>query len=86
MAPAVLEEIVEARLSDIFDLIENVLKKIKRNELLPGGIIWTGGGSNIQNLEELSRNALKLPTQTGHIEMFGNMRKALKLIIGLRVS
>jgi cell division protein FtsA len=33
-----LDEIIEARLSDIFELIERYLKKIKRNELLPAGI------------------------------------------------
>ncbi|HEV7423560.1 MAG TPA: cell division protein FtsA, partial [Candidatus Paceibacterota bacterium] len=37
-----LDEIIEARLSDIFELIENHLKKIKRSELLPAGIIFVG--------------------------------------------
>lgn len=60
-----LERIIEARLSDIFDLIEAHLKKIGRNGLLPAGIILTGGGSGIHTVEELARAALRLPSRIG---------------------
>ena len=40
-----LDEIIAARLTDIFELIDAHLKKIKRDGLLPAGIIITGGGS-----------------------------------------
>ncbi len=73
-----LTEIVEARLSDIFELIENHLKKIRRNELLPAGIVFTGGGSNITGLEELSKQILKLPSKIGSTEMFGSNKTKLR--------
>lgn len=73
-----LNEIIEARLSDIFELIENHLKKIKRNELLPAGIVFIGGGSNIVMLEELSKSLLKLPSKIGTTEMFGNIKTKLR--------
>ena len=73
-----LNEIIEARLSDIFDSIENHLKKIKRNELLPAGIIFIGGGANTVGLEELSRISLKLPSTIGTTEMFGNAKTKLR--------
>ena len=57
-----LSEIVEARLSDIFELIESHLKKIKRNGLLPAGVILTGGGAGIATIEDLAKAALKLPS------------------------
>lgn len=60
-----VNEIIEARLEDIFELIDNQLKKIKRSELLPAGIILTGGGSEIKNLEEIARRQLKLPATIG---------------------
>ncbi len=63
-----IDEIVEARLGDIFELIENHLKRLRRNELLPAGIIFSGGGTYINNLEELSRNQLKLPIRLGPVE------------------
>lgn len=62
-----LDEIIEARLSDIFELIENHLKKIGRSGLLPAGIILTGGGSGIEIIESLAKNILKLPSQIASI-------------------
>lgn len=58
-----LDEIVVARLSDIFDLIEAHLKKLGRSGLLPAGIIITGGGSGLANIEDLAKAALKLPSK-----------------------
>jgi len=62
-----LEEIVTARLSDIFELIENHLKKIGRNGLLPAGIVITGGGSGLNAIEVMAKAALKLPSRIGSI-------------------
>jgi len=73
-----VDEIVGARLSDVFELIENHLKKIKRNELLPGGVIWVGGGANTEAIVELSKIILKLPTRIGTTEMFGATKTKLK--------
>ncbi|MEI7709771.1 MAG: cell division FtsA domain-containing protein, partial [bacterium] len=73
-----LDEIVEARLSDIFELIENHLKKIKRSGLLPAGIVFVGGGANTKGLLDLSKIFLKLPTSMGETEMFGNTKTKLR--------
>lgn len=62
-----LEEIVSARLSDIFELIEAHLKKIGRNGLLPAGIIITGGGSGLTSIDDLAKAALRLPSRVGTI-------------------
>ncbi|MEI6553789.1 MAG: cell division FtsA domain-containing protein, partial [bacterium] len=69
-----LDEIVIARLSDIFDLIEGHLKKIDRNGLLPAGIILTGGGSGLANIEELAREALRLPSKRHSLKLEGNLK------------
>jgi cell division protein FtsA len=58
-----LDEIIEARLSDIFEFIETHLKKLGRNGLLPAGLVITGGGSSIPNIEELAKNYFKLPAK-----------------------
>lgn len=58
-----LDEIIEARVFDIFELIEVHLKKIGRNGLLPAGIVITGGGSNIINVADLAKNYFKLPAR-----------------------
>lgn len=72
-----LEEIISARLSDIFELIDSHLKKINRNGLLPAGIIITGGGSAIASIEDLAKTSLKLPSQHGVIQFFGTDGKGV---------
>lgn len=62
-----LEEIIQARLSDIFELIEAHLKKINRNGLLPAGIIITGGGSGLASIDDIAKASLKLPSRIGTI-------------------
>jgi len=73
-----LDEIIEARLCDIFESIENNLKKIKRSELLPAGIVFVGGGANTPLLVELSKSILKLPSSLGTTEIFGNSKTKLR--------
>ncbi len=73
-----LDEIIEARLSDIFELVEGHLKKIKRNGLLPAGIVFVGGGASVLGLEELSKSILKLPASLGTTEIFGNSKTKLR--------
>jgi cell division protein FtsA len=63
-----VDEIIEARLSDIFELVGNQLKRLKRFELLPAGIVITGSGSYINNIEEIAKNQLKLPVKIGPID------------------
>ena len=58
-----LDEIIHARLTDMFELIENHLKKIGRNGLLPAGIFITGGGGGIATIEELAKATLRLPSR-----------------------
>ncbi len=73
-----LDEIIEARLSDIFELIDNHLKKIKRSELLPAGIIITGGGAQIAMIDEMAKSFLKLPARIGVAEFFGNAKSKIR--------
>ena len=64
-----LEEIIHARLSDMFELIENHLKKIGRSGLLPAGIFLSGGGGNIGTIEDFAKVALKLPSRIASLNL-----------------
>jgi len=69
-----LEEIIMARLSDIFELIEAHLKKIGRNGLLPAGIILTGGGSGTGSIEDMAKLSLKLPSRVASVSFISNSK------------
>jgi cell division protein FtsA len=60
-----LVDIIEPRVSEILDLIQKELKKINRQELLPGGIVLTGGGAKIPRIKELAKDTLKLACEIG---------------------
>ena len=58
-----LAEIIEARLSEIFDLVADRLKAIERFGKLPGGVILYGGGAKIPFITELAKEKFKLPVR-----------------------
>jgi cell division protein FtsA len=58
-------EIIEARLSEIFSLVNKQLKFVERSGLLPAGIVLTGGGSKMHGVVELAKKELRLPAQLG---------------------
>jgi len=49
-----IEDLIGRRVSDMFKLVDAYLKKIGKSELLPGGIILTGGGSSVQTRADLA--------------------------------
>ena len=73
-----LEEIIEARLSDIFELIESHLKKLGRSGLLPAGIVLTGGGSAIETVGDLAKTSLRLPSRVAAISFGDNIRGQIR--------
>ncbi|HUS51450.1 MAG TPA: cell division protein FtsA [Candidatus Paceibacterota bacterium] len=58
-----LAEIIEARLSEIFDLVADRLKEIDRFGKLPGGVVLYGGGAKMPFIAELAREKFKLPVR-----------------------
>lgn len=64
-----LEDIISARLGDIFELVEVHLKKIGKSGILPAGIIITGGSSALGLIEDLARSYLKLPSRIASINL-----------------
>ncbi len=60
-----LAEIIEARMRDIFELLQKELKKIDRKQLLPAGVILIGGSSGLSGLIDLTRKEMGLPVEVG---------------------
>ena len=49
-------EIIEARLEEIFNMVNKELKSIGRAGLLPAGAVITGGGANLPQIVDLAKN------------------------------
>ncbi len=58
-------EIIEARLEEIFDLINRELKRINKDGQLPAGVVLTGGGAKLPGVVELAKKQLRLPVVLG---------------------
>ena len=62
-----MDSIVQQRLKEMFKLIGAHLKSIGRAQLLPAGIVVTGGGSGMASTQEIARAILKVPAEVGQI-------------------
>lgn len=60
-----IEEIVEARLDEIFELVNKELQQIDRAGKLPGGAVLVGGGAKTNGIAEFAKESLKLPARLG---------------------
>lgn len=60
-----IAEIIEARLGELFSMINEELQKIDRAGLLPAGVIITGGGAKMPGIIDVAKHTLKLPAQIG---------------------
>jgi len=60
-----LTEIIEARVSEIFALVNKELKKVAAHIMLPAGVVLTGGGAKLPGIRELAKKELKLPCRIG---------------------
>lgn len=72
-----VQDIIEARITDMADIIKKKLVLWNRDRLLPGGITLVGGGSHYEHMNTHIRNHLKLPTQTIQSEKIIPSKKSL---------
>lgn len=85
-----LARIIEARVEEIFEKINEELRKIKREGMLPAGVILTGGGAKLAGIVEQAKKHLKLPARIGHVEKVGSVLDKIKdpafsTVVGLTI-
>jgi len=73
-----VKQIVESRLDEMFDLINQDLAKINRSRKLPGGVVLLGGGSKLKGLDEYARKALGLPAHIAKVGKFEGINDSTK--------
>jgi cell division protein FtsA len=60
-----LTEIVDSRLKELFGMLRKELKRVKRDNLLPAGVVLTGGGAKMPGIVAQAKENLHLPAQLG---------------------
>lgn len=63
-----IDEIVDARVAEMFAVVGKYLRTQNRAELLPAGIILTGGGAELASMEKIAKTVLHLPARVGATE------------------
>lgn len=84
-------EIIEARMEEILGLVNKELRKIRKDGMLPAGIVLTGGGAKLPGLVDLTKKVLRLPAQIGFPVRLGGVSDSLEdpsfaVVTGLVVS
>jgi cell division protein FtsA len=66
-------EVIEARYEEMCQLINEELRAIGREALLPGGAILTGGGALLPGIIEKTKEILRLPVHLGYPKTLGGV-------------
>lgn len=58
-------EIIEARVEEIFNLVDKELRAVNRSGKLPSGVVLTGGGAKLEGLVDVAKRVFRLPATIG---------------------
>ncbi|MCL2869416.1 cell division protein FtsA [Candidatus Saccharibacteria bacterium] len=73
-----IDEIVSARLDEIFDYVQHDLKKSGYDGKLPEGIVLVGGGANLKDIVDYVKNHLQVAAKIGDPGQFVNVADEVK--------
>lgn len=73
-----VDEIIEARLEELFEAITKELKKAGRHAKLPSGVVLVGGGAKLKNITEYSKEALGVAVRVGAAKGYGGVAEHLE--------
>jgi cell division protein FtsA len=68
-----IDEIVEARLEEIFDAVQKELKKAGRAGQLPSGVVLTGGSASLKGIAQYAKEKLGLAARVGKSAGYGGV-------------
>ncbi len=73
-----LAEIIELRVSELFDLVRKEIKRSGYDGLLRAGAVITGGSSQLEGLREVAARELNFPVRLARPERLTGMADALR--------
>jgi cell division protein FtsA len=65
-----IDMIVEARLDEMFELIDKELGRIKRSGKLPGGAVLVGGGAKLRGMDGVAKEKLRMSARLGKLDSY----------------
>lgn len=68
-----IEMITEARMEELFELIEKELKRIHKSRRLPGGVVIVGGVAKLPGIAEYATEKLQLAARIGKLQPLGGL-------------
>jgi cell division protein FtsA len=68
-----IDEIVEARLEEIFDAVQHELKRAGRAGKLPSGVVLTGGTAQLKDIVSYAKESLGLAARIGKTSGYGGV-------------
>lgn len=68
-----INNIVESRLEDLFELIDKELRHIHRSRKLPGGVVLVGGTAKMAGIAEFARERLQLAARVGNLQQMNGL-------------
>lgn len=86
-----IDEIVEARLEEIFDAVHKELKKAGRAGQLPSGVVLTGGTANLRAIADYAKMKLELAARVGKSSGYGGVAENIEepqfaTVVGLMLA
>jgi cell division protein FtsA len=60
-----VSEIIEARLAEMFEMVDREFKRLRRSGKLPAGVVLTGAAAKMPGVIDIAKKTLKLPVQVG---------------------
>lgn len=72
-----IDDIVEARLEELFEAIQKTLKKAGRAGKLPSGVVLVGGTAQLKGLTEYAKESLGVAARVGKPTGFGGVSDSI---------
>jgi cell division protein FtsA len=65
--------IVEARVEELFELVDKELARVHKSRKLPGGVVLVGGTAKLPGIDECAKEHLQLAARIGKLQQLGGL-------------
>ncbi len=73
-----IAQIVQPRYEELFALVKNELRRSGFEDLIPSGIVITGGASKVKHIVDLAEKVFEMPVRVGAPENISGIEEALE--------